>query len=142
MKISKAKKSDKKAILRFYKKQHYSASFIGFDQCYFMTDNENIIAAMIVSKIKSQHHHQFLHALVVDKLFQQQGLATKLLRFALTQHKFLVCFANECLSDFYIRNSMLKLTDEQLSYEVPEHLLLRYKSYRKKQSQLKVFISQ
>lgn len=141
MKIYKAEKSDKKAIVRFYKAQHYSASFLGFDQVYYIKEKQQIIAAMIVSKINPQHNHHFLHALVVDKLFQQQGIASKLLQFALTYHQPLVCFANENLSSFYIKNCLLKLTNDQIAVEVPEHLLLRFESYRKKHSQLKVFIS-
>lgn len=141
MKILKAEKPDKKAILRFYKEQNYSASFIGFDKVYYIKKNQKIIASMIISKISNEHHHEFLHALVVDKHFQLQGVASKLLKFALAQHKPLICFANEALSHFYIKNSMLKLANDREPVEVPEHLLLRLKSYRKKQSQLKVFIS-
>jgi GNAT superfamily N-acetyltransferase len=141
MRITKAEKSDKKAILRFYKYQHYSASFIGYDHCYFIRHNQTIIAAMIVSKIALQHRHYFLHALVVDKQFQHQGLATQLLQHAIIQHQPLICFADESLSAFYTQNHMLKLTDIQKTENLPEHLLLRYKVYQNKQSQLKVFKS-
>ncbi|MDG1752288.1 MAG: GNAT family N-acetyltransferase [Thalassotalea sp.] len=141
MNIVKAEKSDKKAILRFYKAQHYSASFIGYDHCYFLRDKQTIIAAMIVSKIALQHHHYFLHALVVDKQYQQQGIATKLLQLALQKHQPLICFANESLSAFYTKSNMVKLTNSQMTKSLPEHLLLRFEVYRNKQPQLKVFKS-
>jgi GNAT superfamily N-acetyltransferase len=141
MNIIKATKSDKKAILRFYNSQHYSARFIGYDHCYFMKDDQIIVAAMIVSKIAHQHRHYFLHALVVAEQFQKQGVASQLIQAALKLHQPLICFADESLSALYTQNNWVKLTDEQIYFNVPEHLLLRFKAYQNKQSQLKVFKS-
>ena len=141
MNIATAEKSNKKAILRFYKSQNYSASFLGYDQCYFICDKQIIIAAMIVSKIAAKHQHYFLHALVVDNQYQRQGLASQLLRHALQITQPLICFANESLSSFYMQNNMLKLTHDQIVKKLPEHLFLRFERYRKKQLQLKVFMS-
>ena len=44
-----ANKADKKSILRFYKDNHYSARFIGYDSCYLIKENDNIIASVIIS---------------------------------------------------------------------------------------------
>lgn len=45
-----AKKNDKKSILRFYKENHYPARFIGFDHCYLIKVDDNIIASVIISQ--------------------------------------------------------------------------------------------
>jgi GNAT superfamily N-acetyltransferase len=135
-----AQKSDKKAILRFYKSQHYSASFLGYDSCYFLKNNEEIIASVIISKIAQHHQHYFLHALVVKQQYQRQGLASQLLQYAQRQHLPLICFSTEKLLPFYLKNSLIKLQSDKIVSNLPEHLHMRYKRYLKKQPQLNVFL--
>ncbi|MDT0604784.1 GNAT family N-acetyltransferase [Thalassotalea castellviae] len=141
MKITKAEKSDKKALLHFYKAQHYSASFLGHDQCYFVKKNNTIIAAVMVSKIAEQFRHYFLHALVVDEKFQHQGIASLLLNHANKRHQPLICFANNSLETLYTHNDFEKLSVLEYETVIPQHLLLRFIGYKNKQSQLQVFIS-
>jgi GNAT superfamily N-acetyltransferase len=141
MKINTAAKSDKKDLLRFYKAQHYSASFIGYDQCYFIKINNTIMAAVMVSKIAEHHQHYFLHALVVDNKFQHQGIASLLLKHVNERHQPLLCFANAPLEAFYTKNDFVKLLPSAYETMLPQHLFLRFNGYKKKQSQLQVFIS-
>jgi len=142
--ITLAHKTNKKAILRFYKNNHYSASFLGFDSCYVIKDEQSIIASVIISKIKeSQENSQlsFLHALVVKAQYQHIGLASQLLSHVQNLHSPFVCFANDELSALYTKNQMTKLADDEVVEKVPEHLVLRFQSYQIKQPQLKVFLS-
>ncbi|MDO6446841.1 GNAT family N-acetyltransferase [Colwellia sp. 1_MG-2023] len=141
MKIITAAKSDKKELLRFYKAQQYSASYIGYDQGYYVKKNHTIVAAVMVSKIAEHHQHYFLHALVVDNKFQHQGIASLLLNHANERHQPLVCFANAPLEAFYTKNNFVKLLPSAFETKLPPHLYLRFIAYKKKQSQLQVFIS-
>ena len=139
MKITLAEKSDKKLIKRFYKSQHYSASFIGLDHCYIVKCDEAIIACVIISSITEQY--DFLHALVVDKRFHRQKLASKLLTHTQSLHHPIACFANNLLSTLYTNNGYSPLSCDKCSSFLPEEIYQRYRHYRKKQLNLKVFIS-
>ena len=133
--ITKAEKSDKKEILRFYKQQHYSARFLGFDQAYFIKKNEAIIACVIVSNLSSNCHQALLHALVVDKAWRKQRIASKLLEHCTTLHEHIVCFADSSLSTFYKTNGFY-----QANIETIDKLLeVRYLSYQLKDSNLVIF---
>jgi len=136
-----AKKTDKKSILRFYKSQHYSARFIGLDYCYLVKKDEKIIASVMVSQITTDNSQYFLHALVVDKNHQKQGIATKLVNHVNQTHQPVVCFAQPELSRFYHQCKMPELAIHLLTSQLNEHLSLRFQQYQKKQSDLKVFIS-
>lgn len=116
-----AAKSDKKSVKRFYKSQHYSASFIGFDSTYIVLDNEQIIASAIVSYSTSDNNQALLHALVVAKPYQKQGIATELINIIKQQHchnyrekhSTIVCFTKPELAIFYQALSFRNLTQEQ-----------------------------
>lgn len=142
MEIIKANKSDKKSILRFYKAQQYSARFLGLDHCYIIKNNEKIIASVIVSYIDKSNPMGFLHALVVDKTFQHQGLASQLIKYTEKQHPTMVCFANESLTPLYLKSLFTKLPQAQYRKTLAEHLFVRFNRYQIKQPQLKVFIRQ
>ena len=98
MHIVRADKTDKKAIQGFYKQQHYSAGFIGYDRTYLIKQQQQIIASVILSRITVDNPHELLHALVVDKVFQHQGLASRLLRYVKQNHATFSCFANAKLA--------------------------------------------
>lgn len=150
-----ATKSDKKALKRFYKNQHYSASFIGFDSAYIILDNEQIIASAIVSYSTSDNNQALLHALVVAKPYQKQGIATELINIIKQQHchnhsnkhSSIVCFTKPELAIFYQALSFKKLTQEQapnspiISDEnnlITDVNFKRFNAYRKKNPALTV----
>lgn len=136
--ITKANKSDKKEILRFYKQQHYSARFLGFDQAYYIKKNEAIIACVITSKITEYNHQTFLHALVIDKDYFHQKLASRLLKYCVRQHPTLICFADISLAPLYLQNGFVPTSTKNLS----EILQQRFNSYSFKNKQLQAFIFQ
>ena len=75
-----ARKSDKKSILRFYKKYNYSARFIGFDTCYVIKENHNIVASVIISQgpKPSDHLKAFANPASNTRLKSQQENLDKL----------------------------------------------------------------
>lgn len=126
--FSEAKKSDKKDILKFYKRYGYSAKFMGFDTCYFIEANGEIIASVILSNlveaeakaevkakakteaIQSEPEHNdsslahaplFLHALFVVQDYRKLGLGRQLMAHAIERHHHIICFAEQTLSPFY-----------------------------------------
>ena len=152
MLIYEAIKSDKKSLHRFYKSQQYSAKFMGLDKSYIIKSpiTGDIIASVIISKIRAYNHQYFLHALVVDALYQNKGLATALINYVSTIHQPLVCFSIKSLSKLYLQAGMKELITELVE---PEHidvakgkfklsteLSTRYSVYSKKQKSLTVFI--
>lgn len=109
-------KTNKKALLRFYQHNRYSARFIGFDQAYYCTDEkQNIRASVIVSKISNDNSQWLLHALLTDKSYQQQGLASALIKYCQNHHQPLVCFVDEKLTTFYYTRHFKKIPSTQLS---------------------------
>jgi len=133
-----AVKSDKKTIKQFYRRQHYSASFMGFDTVYFIKHNEIIIASVIISQFKQCNVQHFLHALVVDKQYQNCGLATQLLNYHHIHAQQIICFAAKQLKELYLNANYNLASSEQLN----ETNLLRYQQYRKSKSDLQLFIKQ
>ncbi len=124
--FSEAKKSDKKDILKFYKRHGYSAKFMGFDTCYFIEANNEIIASVILSnlveaeaKVKAKakaeaiqsapenensslaHAPLFLHALFVVQDYRKRGLGRQLMAHAIECHHHIICFAEQTLTPFY-----------------------------------------
>lgn len=142
-----AEKSDKKDILRFYKSQHYSAKFIGQDNSYFIKENNNIFACLILSNGKNNNEMALLHALVVDKAYHRQGYASLLLKNAVTSYREkynympVVCFADSVLTPFYLMNGFSLFDFEKLSGELPLEFKQRFLSYKKKQHTLCCFIN-
>lgn len=131
-------KSDKKEVKRFYKKQQYSAKFMGLDHCFIIEKDNTIIASAIISKLTEDNQQCFLHALVVDKNYQKIGLATELLKYA-TNHlatkeqlTAIVCFCSPDLIPLYQKTGFNLLTQGDLN----QTLCSRYLLYRKKQSDL------
>ena len=127
--ISKASKSDKKSLMRFYKQQSYSARLLGYDNAYLMKNSGEIIGAVIISGLEESNPQLFLHALVIKKEFRQKRLASELIKHALFQHasQQIVCFADESLTHFYQINCFSQITEHQLL----QPLLRRYLSYRR-----------
>ena len=74
---------------------------------------------------------------MVDKKFQQQGLASKLLEYVRGSHssQSIVCFASNELSAFYQKNGF-KLSQEK---QLLAPLLSRYLQYKKTNNGLLVF---
>jgi len=150
--IVKAKKSDKKAIQAFYKQQHYSAKLLGLDHCYLIysrnkvsdlatpLEPSDIIACVIVSQLESNNSQFFLHGLVVERSNQKQGLATCLIKHALTNHNTIVCFAQPSLSKLYTQHGMTVISEEMISETLTPLLKLRFCAYRKKHASLLAFI--
>ena len=122
--FSEAKKSDKKDISKFYKRHGYSAKFMGFDTCYFIEANNEIIASVILSnlveaeaKLKAKaeaiqsapenensslaHAPLFLHALFVVQDYRKLGLGRQLMAHAIERHHHIICFAEQTLTPFY-----------------------------------------
>ena len=148
--IQLAPKSAKKSIQRFYKQQNYSASFIGYDNCYLVSNNDQIIACVIISRSTAENHQWLLHGLVVDKAYQNLGLGRAMLSYVTQQHYPLVCFAKKKLSLFYLRSAFEIFeyqNDSIIDHENNEALirivspcnLKRYLSYRQYQADLAIF---
>ncbi|KGJ99035.1 GNAT family N-acetyltransferase [Thalassotalea sp. ND16A] len=139
MQIIQADKTNKKAIKRFYKNNHYSASFMGDDACYFITedsaDNTNIIAGVIISY---QQSTPFLHALVVTKEYRGKGLSTLLLNHCQQQINLIYCFANNSLCRLYQQQGFASIAANQL----PESLKVRLLNYQQKSPSLQSLIWQ
>jgi len=138
--IHTALKSEKKDILRFYKSQRYPARFIGLDHCYTIKEKHSIIASVIVSFLSDENKQPFLHALVTNKQYHHQGIASQLLHHIQTQHPKVVCFADKSLRLFYLKNNMIEIEQDSVKQCLTEPLFLRFQSYQKKQQQLKLFI--
>ena len=142
--ITTANKSDKKAILRFYRQQHYSARFIGLDTCYLIYQEDQpecIIASVIISQIDLANNQPLLHALVINKAWQQQGLASLLMKHVTAQHENLICFADGKLSSLYTGAGFDIVEPQELTRYLNEQLMPRYLSYQSKQPNLKVLLT-
>lgn len=130
-----ASKNERKDIKRFYKKQHYSARFLGLDSCYLIKLNNVIIASVIVSQIIICNQQTFIHALVVDKNHNHRGLATQLLTY-ITKHKNnLICFADERLSKLYGKAGFIEVNSDKLTGTLNK----RFQQYIIKKPNLLIF---
>lgn len=127
-----ANKTHKKAIKRFYKTNHYSASFIGNDVCLLARIEQQIVAAVIVSQVNSSY---WLHALVVAPNYRAQGIARQLTNALQTTYRTLYCFASKKLEPFYLRLGFGQINP----HELPEELTSRYLSYLSTKQQLLAF---
>ena len=137
--FSPATKSDKSAIKCFYKEQCYSARFIGHDFGYLLHQDQTIIGSALISTITAASTQALLHGLVVAKDYQQRGLGSQLLDFALGQYqllgqcpKTLIAFCQPELLSLYQKHGFLETDSNKLN-----HLLApRFSSYQKKQPEL------
>ncbi|WP_448550041.1 GNAT family N-acetyltransferase [Thalassotalea fusca] len=128
--IIKADKEDKKAIKRFYKHQHYSASFMGLDTAYIAKQQEEIVGAVIVSRIVEDNQQPLLHGLVVDRQYQRLGIAQLLLNQCQANFNEIRCFASPRLAEFYHKVKFVQGGETDLS----PTLALRYQQYSCKQA--------
>ena len=135
LKVIEAGKTDKKDIKRFYKQQHYNASFIGQDRTFLIKDNHLIVAAVIVSLISTDNRQALLHGLLVNKTYRKQNLATTLLNFVSKEYNDLVCFAVPAQENFYLKRGFSIEHQQHLS----PCLLSRYLAYKKNKTDLQIF---
>lgn len=140
MQVICAAKSDKKAILRFYKSQRYSARFLGGDSCYLIKRDNKIIAAVIVSTIESTSQQCLLHALVVDSQHRHQGLASILIKHCQSKHAEIVCFCQPDLSRLYTLLGFTMLSKQQLFITLNTHLIERFRRYQLKKPSLNALV--
>lgn len=158
-----AKKADKKSVLRFYKENHYPARFIGFDHCYLIKVDDNIIASVIISQgnkpqqvtpsTERDSNNSYLnlppnktpcllHALLVAPNYRRLGYAEHLLSHAIVNHQPLICFAQESLRKLYLNNGFTHIEDNLLSQCLPPDFYSRFQQYSKKSPELKAFVHQ
>ncbi|REL27235.1 N-acetyltransferase [Thalassotalea euphylliae] len=143
------------SLKQFYRSQRYSAKFKGYDQAFIITDTvleeknrqeqaheQQIIAAVIISQLQLAHSQALLHALVVNKQHQKQGLAKQLLNYSLNHCSLpvtqTVCFANANLAKLYQACGFAFGTECELTSLLRD----RYISYSKHQPELKIFIKE
>ena len=154
MSVELAKKSEKKSIQRFYKANRYSASFIGFDSCYLIKQGEVIIACVIISRCEQPDkstdkllacsagkYQYFLHGLVVAPTFRGQGLATKLLKYALEHYQPIICFAKESLTHLYLTHGFTLVESSAVEQVLLPSLTRRFIGYSAKENSLRAFIN-
>ncbi|TPH17685.1 GNAT family N-acetyltransferase [Litorilituus lipolyticus] len=135
-----ADKSEKKAVLRFYKSNQFSTRLKGFDSIYTIKKNSRIIASTIVSKITKNNTQCLLHGLVVESNYQKQGLAKLLLNTCKANHHSIVLFASEDLTSFYQKQGFNLIPSLAIQGALTPELLSRYLRYKTKQSSLCAFI--
>ena len=135
-------KSNKKALLRFYKAEHYSASFIGHDKWYFISEQNLIIAAVIVSQIRQAKIQYFLHGLVTSKAHQNRGLASQLIAHVQLLNRNIVCFADNSMSPFYLTKQFIKIPQQAINVSLVEELSRRFTRYASRKPDLCVFTYQ
>ena len=103
---------------------------MGLDTTYLAKDDEEIIGAVIVSRLKKENQQVLLHALVVRQSYQRKGIAKLLLAQCTKQISNIRCFANPNLAEFYRKVNFLPVCADELS----EELLVRYINYSKHQT--------
>ncbi len=131
----KTTKTDKKSILRFYKKSGYSASFMGYDNTYWLLNNNEIVGSVILSYVEDSNTCALLHGLFISPSFRNQHLGYELVSNVLQIHTEVICFADESLTAFYNKLGLHVTNNE----EIPECMQGRYSSYIKKNKNLKIF---
>ncbi|WNC70761.1 GNAT family N-acetyltransferase [Thalassotalea psychrophila] len=133
MQIQLATKADKSVIKRFYKNNRYSASFMGEDQCFYISNNDaEIIACVIVSYTTTT---PFLHALVVKQDQQKIGLARQLVIKCQQQYNDITCFADSDLTEFYQKLGFALINVAEL----PVNLQPRFQAYNQNNLNLQCF---
>ncbi|MGB1261727.1 MAG: GNAT family N-acetyltransferase [Cognaticolwellia sp.] len=146
--VSKATKVDKKAIMRFYKAQHYTASYIGQDHGYIVKCGEDIIASAIISAGQEKGSYWLLHGLVTDMAHRGNGIASLILQAIfseknpLSQAKFtkIICFAEPKLQPLYLSNHFITYNTENEIAQLPHEFKQRFKRYREKHKSLTCFL--
>lgn len=150
--------SDKKQLKRFYKQEHYSAGFKGFDIAYGVFDKEQLISAVIISQLTPDNTQALLHGLVTKKIKQNQGHASKLLNYCLVSYQkvgladitdnlsnisnisntmeSIVCFIEPKLRAFYLQHQFT----EQPITALNDTLKPRFNAYQKYQADLLIMV--
>ncbi|MFT5814597.1 MAG: N-acetylglutamate synthase-like GNAT family acetyltransferase [Psychroserpens sp.] len=147
--VVKATKVDKKNIIRFYKNQQYSASYIGKDQCYIVKVNNIIIACAIISGGKKNDGFWLLHGLVIDKVQRGKSIASLILQTIITdkdeftylRYEQIICFADIGFQAFYQSNNFISYNTSENTAQLPTEFKQRFNRYREKQKNLHCFIS-
>lgn len=135
--ITKAEKSDKKDIQRFYKSERYSACFIGYDQSFIIKERGEIIASVIVSARFENFESFFLHGLVVTKQYRNKGIAHAMLNYISEFFTPLYCFCEQALCRVYLSANFKQINEHAL----PNDLQQSYCRYKIKQPTLCCFSS-
>ncbi|ARD42860.1 GNAT family N-acetyltransferase [Colwellia sp. PAMC 21821] len=146
--VVKATKADKKSVLRFYKAQRYSASYIGQDHCYTVKVDNRIVASAIVSGGQEADNFWLLHGLVTNKAEQGKGLASLILQTivndvnALEKKRYekIICFADSALQQFYKKNQFIKYNTKDEIASLPIEFKQRLTRYREKQQSLHCYL--
>ncbi|MGB2740806.1 MAG: GNAT family N-acetyltransferase [Cognaticolwellia sp.] len=139
--VTEANKTDKKDINRFYKTQRYAASFIGQDQAYFIKQNKNIIACVIISAGQENGLFWLLHALVIDAEHRGSGMASLLLRTIIAEQVIkkdkpvvryakIICFADQTLQALYLSNKFIRYNTVKDIAQLPDEFHRRFLRYR------------
>jgi len=147
-KVIKAKKTDKKDIMRFYKSQRYTASYIGHDQCYIVRHDNFIIASAIVSSGKAVGDIWLLHGLVINETLRGNNIASLILQKIVSRkneqahvmYEEIICFADISLQFFYQKNNFISFDTNNDLAKLPFELQQRFMSYRAKNKKLCCFI--
>lgn len=146
--VVKATKADKKNIMRFYKNQRYSASYIGKDQCYIVKVNSIIIACAIISAGQENDDFWLLHGLVIDKVQRGKSIASLILQtitadkdeFTHLRYEQIICFADIGFQAFYQSNNFISYNINEDTAPLPTEFKQRLNRYREKQKNLHCFI--
>lgn len=133
---------DKAAVKRFYKAQHYPGKYKGYDQVFIGEQMGNIIATAMFSQLNVENKQALMHGVVVNKASHKQGIASKLIRYALPQLGSgiteVVCFSAPNLSALYLPLGFKQVNENSLN----DLLLKRYQAYQKHQADLAIFSTQ
>lgn len=134
--LNKSTRKDKKSIKKFYKGEHYSASFMGYDHCYTATYNNEIIGSVILSYVNKINEYALLHALYISPLYRNNGYANKLINYACNEHNNILCFADKSLDGFYKKNGFT----EAKPIDIPFYWQQRFNHYSIKNTNLTIYI--
>lgn len=142
--LSKALKTDKKDILRFYKAQHYPASYIGQDHGYIVKVDGPIIASAIISAGQQTAGFWLLHGLVINKAQRGSKIGSLVLQAIVAEkstdksqsYEKIVCFADKALHRFYEKNNFRVYNTVAEIDKLPGEFKKRLISYQKKQPNL------
>ena len=145
-KVVEALKSDKKDIMRFYKSQQYSASFIGHDHCYIVKFDNKIVASVILSAGQACGDYWLLHGLVIDKVMRGKKIASVILQAIInsehlgSKFKKIICFADVALQGLYNKNLFVTYNSNDEIETLPQELKQRLKRYQSKQPNLHCYL--
>ena len=128
-------KENKKLLKRFYKANHYSASFMGLDHTYVVSLNNTIIGCVILSYLDKTNTIAFLHALFISPIHRHKGYAHCLIEYACKHHEQIICFADSSLDQLYTKSKFIEGSIEKL----PAVILKRFTTYLSKHKNLRIY---